>query len=96
MVCRCSSAMPCNSICIWYCAVEEYSVVWWCGGCVLCMVEWDMWCVSCVCVEEWLVWCVGVRGLPEWILSTSSLALGFLRSSCKVQMATDGPWADWG
>ena len=96
MVCRCSLAIPCSSTCMWYCASEEYSGVWVCGRCVLCVVGLDKWCVCYDCVGVVLVWCVGVRGLPGWIRSTSSIALGFLGSSCKVQIATDGPWADWG
>ena len=67
-----------------------------CVVCVLCVVGLDRWCVCCDSVGGVLVLGVVVRELPEWFGSTSSIALGFLGSLCKVQIATDGPWADWG
>ena len=63
-----------------------------CGGCEGCVIGLDRWCVGCDWVGVVLVLCVVGRELPEWFSSTSFIALGFLGSLCKVQIATDGPW----
>ena len=66
-----------------------------CDRCVLCVAVVGRWDGSCGCVCVWVVVVlyVEVRVLPGWLRSTTLGCLGF---SWRVQIATEGPWADWG
>ena len=52
---------------------------------------WHLWLCVCVCVV--IVLQVEGRFIPVWLQSTALSCSGL---SWSVQIATDGPWAEWG